>query len=53
MTQDLAERAAEVTGEISRLLEQAEETPQLLDNILQLERYGDCLLSSAARRSDC
>ena len=40
MTQALAERAVEVTSNISHLLEGAEETPQLLDNIFQLEQYG-------------
>ena len=35
-----AERAVEVTSNISHLLEGAEETPQLLDNIFQLEQYG-------------
>ena len=39
MTQALAERAVEVTSDISHLLEGAKETPQLLENILQLERY--------------
>jgi hypothetical protein len=38
MTQALADRAAKVTGVISRWLEGVEETPQLLENILQLER---------------
>jgi hypothetical protein len=37
MTQALAEQAVEVTSNISRLLDGAEETPQLLDNISQLE----------------
>jgi hypothetical protein len=45
MTQALAERAVEVTSNISHLLEGAEETPQLLDNIFQLEQY-DFLLPS-------
>ena len=40
MTQALAERAVEVTRNVSYLLEGAEETPQLLDNIFQLEQYG-------------
>ena len=45
MTQALAERAVEVTSNVSYLLEGAEETPQLLDNIFQLEQY-DFLLPS-------
>ena len=40
MTQALAERAVEVTSNFSYFLEGAEETPQLLDNIFQLEQYG-------------
>ena len=40
MTQALAERAVEVTSNVSYLLEGAEETPLLLDNISQLEQYG-------------
>jgi len=47
MTQALAERAVEVTSKISRLLDGAEETPQLINNISQLEWYGDFLLSVA------
>ena len=43
MTQALAERAVEVTSNISHLLEE-EEMPQLLDNIFQLEQYGFLLL---------
>ena len=38
MTQALADRAAKVIGDISRLLEGVDETPQILENILQLER---------------
>ena len=45
MTQALAERAVEVTSNISHFLEGAEETPQLLDNIFQLEQYGILLPS--------
>ena len=48
MTQALAERAVEVTNNISHLLEgadSAEETSQLLDDIFQLEQYGFLLLS--------
>ncbi|KIM44038.1 hypothetical protein M413DRAFT_373739 [Hebeloma cylindrosporum] len=37
MTQALAERAVEVTSNISHSLEGVEETPQLLENIFQLE----------------
>ena len=46
ITRALAERAVEVTSNISDLLpaEGAEETPQLLDNIFQLEQYGFLLL---------
>ena len=40
MTEALAERAVEVTSNISHLLKGAEETPQLLDNIFLLEQYG-------------
>ena len=40
MTHALAERAVEVTSNISHLLDGAEETPQLLDNIFHLEQYG-------------
>ena len=39
MTQAIAERAVEVTSNISNLLEGAEETPLLLDYISQLEQY--------------
>ena len=45
MTHALAERAVEVTSNISHLLEGAEETPQLIDNIFQLEQYGFLLPS--------
>lgn len=48
MTQTLAEKAVEVTSKISRLLDGAEETSQLLNNISQLEWYGDFLLPSVA-----
>ena len=51
MTHALAERAVEVTSNISHLLEGAEETPQLLNNIFQLERYG-FLLPSEFQSSD-
>jgi hypothetical protein len=51
MTQALAERAVEVTSDISQLLEGAKETPQLLDGILQLERY-DFLLPSGFHSPD-
>jgi hypothetical protein len=44
MTQALAERAVEVTSNISHLLE-GEEMSQFLDDILQLEWY-DFLLPS-------
>ena len=40
ITHALAERAVEVTSNISHLVEGAEETPQLLDNIFRLEQYG-------------
>jgi len=40
MTQTLAEQAVEVTSHISRLLDGAEETPELRYNMLQLEQYG-------------
>ena len=52
MTQALAEKAVEVTSKISRLLDEAEETPQLLYNISQLEWYGDFLLPSAVHSPD-
>ena len=45
MTLALAEQAVEVTSNVSHMLEGAEETPQILDNILQLEQYGILLLS--------
>ena len=45
MTQALAERAVEVTSNVSYLPEGAEETPQLIDNIFHLEQYGFLLLS--------
>ena len=51
MTQALAERAVEVTSDISHLLEGAKETPQLLDNISQLERC-DFLLPSGFHSPD-
>jgi hypothetical protein len=52
MTEDLAERAVEVTSKISQSLAGTEETTLLLDNIVQLERYEDFLLLSAARNPD-
>ena len=51
MTQALAEQAVEVTSDISHLLEGAKETPQLLDNISQLERC-DILLPSRFHSPD-
>jgi hypothetical protein len=52
MTQALAERAVEVTSQISRLLDGAEETPQLRYNMLQLEQYSDFFLLSTAHSPD-
>ena len=52
MTQALAERAVEVTSHISSLVVRAEETPELRDNMFQLEQYGDFFLLSAAHRSN-
>ena len=51
MTQALTERAVEVTSNVSYLLEGVEETPQLLDNIFQIEQYG-FLLPSEFHNSD-
>ena len=52
MTQALAERAVEVTSQISPFLDGTEETPQLRCNMFQLEQYGDFLLLSAAHSPD-
>ena len=52
MTQALAEQAVEVTSHISRLLDGAEETPQLHHNMFQLEQYGDFFLLSTAHSPD-
>jgi len=52
MTQALAEKAVEVTSKISRFLDGAEETPELLNKISQLEWYGDFLLPSVAYSPD-
>jgi hypothetical protein len=52
MTQALAERAVEVTSNISHLVEGAEETSQLLNDIFQLEQYGFLLPSGIPSLDD-
>jgi hypothetical protein len=51
MTRALAERAVEVTSNISHLLEGTEETSHLLDDIFRLEQY-DFFLPSGFHSPD-